>query len=53
MRQTGAQTMDKRAIAGMVGFLGLTAMLGLAVPFSLDSAQANTPLKQAIMRLMN
>ena len=45
--------MDKRAIAGMVCFLGLTALLALAVPFSLDRAEANTQLTQAIKRLLN
>ena len=44
--------MDKRAIAGMVSFLALTALLALAVPFTLDHAQSNDPLKQAVKGLI-
>jgi hypothetical protein len=53
MRQNKEQVMDKRAIAGMVTFLGLTAGLALAVPFTLERAQTNYPLTQAIKGLLN
>ena len=53
MRQNERPVMDKRAVAGMVCFLGLTMLLVLAVPFTLDRAQANTPLTDAFQRLLN
>lgn len=53
MRQSGAQVMDKRAIAGMVSFPALTLLLALAVPFSLDRVQANIPLAEAVQQLLN
>lgn len=45
--------MDKRAIAGMVCFLLLTGLLAVAVPFSLDRAEANAPLTEALQRMLN
>ena len=47
------RVIDRRAIAGMVSFLGLTALLALAVPFTLDRAQTNVPLTQAFLSLLN
>ncbi|MFN3845908.1 MAG: hypothetical protein ACK4RZ_08820 [Paracoccaceae bacterium] len=45
--------MDKRAIAGMVSFLILTGLLAAAVAFTLDRAEANGPLKEAVQRMLN
>lgn len=45
--------MDKRTIAGMVSFLGLTGLLAFAVLFTTDDAQANAPLQAAILSMID
>jgi hypothetical protein len=44
---------DRRTALGLASFLGLILALALSVFFTLDRAQANQPLKAAVMQLIN
>jgi hypothetical protein len=44
---------DRRTALGLATFLGLILALALSVFFTLDRAQANQPLKAAVMKLIN
>ena len=46
-------TTDLRRRAVAFGFMALLAVLALAIPFSLDHAQANAPLTAALWTLFH
>ncbi|MCU0817015.1 MAG: hypothetical protein MUF74_11255 [Cypionkella sp.] len=49
----GQQTTDLRSRAVTIGFMALLAILALAIPFTLDHAEANQPLTTAVWTLLN